>query len=726
MAKNIIYKQVLRKIANSPDQEFEQSFFQLAYERLQEKLHNLLPFLVGFEIVNKNADGTKALGVFGFKSNNGQMIFVPAYFINGTVKGVDLMYSKNNEQFYPLNEDFAELFLKDDVTGIGDTSYEHKNDISQRVSPVKLDNLIRPPKTAAFVEWISEAEKAELKALMLAPKTASVKHTDLIEFLTQSEPLVKKAFFQIMKENDKFCESVLRFYDLEKISKALVIPQVKTAKVEPSIELLEKSHVKVASLDDDQKVKLLKQGYYLLDKRAEENKSKIGLFKYTESFSNPTESGVYTYVTAKGTLRHGLVLLAPLTLVNHVSNGKALLIDLGSDDLTAYGVAPNAIFVKPKHNIKDLSSVYSMFDDPVSAEPSFSEVYTLINEAFVSTQPFNVVATYKNDEGLRVLEIQPSFFGSDKTRPNSYFVDKPNYDTKVRKIIFTKKTGNALEYRGTTVFVPKGFKLLNISHNKCCERSEEQNHPGSLSDLASGLRADGVFPFSINSNGSEFFANVGDSKKKYPNAIKAKIGMVIDYGLSEKAANELIDSLIPNVRKEGQIKLAYTGDQIMSLRDPQAFANMLGQPTYEDHNYMEEAPRDPSYTEDPTSIGRNTMPDIQGTNEAINTANQMAEQGQKQIFDTQSIATLSKYVSPQTKTMTYMPEFISCLDKLGRMLFLTYWETEKFEEMYGRSELPDLVELLSNVFKNLGDLVIYLKRKSPELSINMAEGDSMI
>ena len=76
--------------------------------------------------------------------------------------------------------------------------------------------------------------------------------------------------------------------------------------------------------------------------------------------------------------------------------------------------------------------------------------------------------------------------------------------------------------------------------------------------------------------------------------------------------------------------------------------------------------------------------------------------------------------------MTYMPEFISCLDKLGRMLFLTYWETEKFEEMYGRSELPDLVELLSNVNRNLGDLVIYLKRKSPELSINMSEGDSSI
>ena len=60
---------------STPDKDFEQSFFQLAYDKLQEKLFNLLPFLVGFEIVNKSDDGEKALGVFAFKSNNNQIIY---------------------------------------------------------------------------------------------------------------------------------------------------------------------------------------------------------------------------------------------------------------------------------------------------------------------------------------------------------------------------------------------------------------------------------------------------------------------------------------------------------------------------------------------------------------------------------------------------------------------------------------------------------------------------
>jgi hypothetical protein len=65
------------------------------------------------------------------------------------------------------------------------------------------------------------------------------------------------------------------------------------------------------------------------------------------------------------------------------------------------------------------------------------------------------------------------------------------------------------------------------------------------------------------------------------------------------------------------------------------------------------------------------------------------------------------------------------MDRLGRILFLLHWETDKFKEMYGRNDLPELVELVTNVFKNTGELVIFLKRKSPELSINMSKSDGL-
>lgn len=64
---------------------------------------------------------------------------------------------------------------------------------------------------------------------------------------------------------------------------------------------------------------------------------------------------------------------------------------------------------------------------------------------------------------------------------------------------------------------------------------------------------------------------------------------------------------------------------------------------------------------------------------------------------------------------------MNALDKLGRILFLFNWETDKFVEMYGRDDLPEFRDLLTNVFKNLGDLILFLRKKSPELTINMGE-----
>jgi hypothetical protein len=87
-------------IKTAAEESLEQSFFQLAYGKLQDSLKNLLPFLIGFEIVKKNDANTKALGVFGFRSQSGQILYVPAFFVNGKVKNLDLLYSKNNKLVY--------------------------------------------------------------------------------------------------------------------------------------------------------------------------------------------------------------------------------------------------------------------------------------------------------------------------------------------------------------------------------------------------------------------------------------------------------------------------------------------------------------------------------------------------------------------------------------------------------------------------------------------------
>jgi hypothetical protein len=120
------------------------------------------------------------------------------------------------------------------------------------------------------------------------------------------------------------------------------------------------------------------------------------------------------------------------------------------------------------------------------------------------------------------------------------------------------------------------------------------------------------------------------------------------------------------------------------------------------------------------------MPEIKGVDpKYVTQAVQLAQNGQKEIFDAHTIGALAKYVNVGDKISEYVPSLVEAMDRLGRILFLLHWETDKFKEMYGRGDLPELVELVTNVLKNTGDLVIFLKRKSPELSINMTKTDGM-
>lgn len=741
-------KKLLTKIGNSPDKQFEQSFFQLAFQRLEEKLYNLLPYLIGFEVVNKSPDGLKALGVFGFKSDNNQMLFVPAFFINGDVKGVDILYSKNNEQFYPLTEDFAEMFLKDDATGIGKPSHDTEQKINQDVPMTDLQSLVRPP------------------------RTGKVSYASVIDFVEQADEKVKTAFYNWFKDDDSFSEAVLKYYPVEKVAKAIAIKKAEKVLPMTSVKVYSKDD-DLSDLSDSQKQEVYQKGRIIVDGRDEDQKSKFGLFNYPSKFTNPTESGFYNYLTNSGSLRYALILTHPMGLISHYPTDDAIVIDLDSSkEGQAYIAKATNVFVKGKYIIEKFKDVLSGMTDPAEAKPSYNDTYILINEKYAATIPFTITMNYKDDNGMRRIGIEPvssleyeydsvgagTSWSNRKQWNNSFYANKENKPRKFT-LVMTKKPGDKLEYDHDAIYVPKGFKLFPIKlgyYDTCCDsvvempsdpdaRKKAQDEarakkelymrgkPGNKSNLMGALREESIYPMTVSSNGSEYFVSVAEAKKKYDNAIKVKIAMITELGLDEKQADEILQGFRPHIanKKAGYIKFAYTGEQSFSPWDPTPFANQLGQPTYDGVGHMEVMQTGDGYKKDPTRMGLAGMPEIKGQapqdasgpQAAINQASQLAQAGQKEIFDTHTIATLAKYVSPDSKVTSYTPDFVSCLDKLGRMLFLVHWETDKFEQMYGRSELPELVELLTNVFNNLGDLVIFLKRKSPQLSINMSEKD---
>ena len=85
------------------DTPFEQAFSNLAHAYLQDKAPGLLDHEIGFQLLDRNSENTKAVGVFAFKVG-AMWLYAPMFFLNGDLKGHELLYLKNQDMFVPLKE----------------------------------------------------------------------------------------------------------------------------------------------------------------------------------------------------------------------------------------------------------------------------------------------------------------------------------------------------------------------------------------------------------------------------------------------------------------------------------------------------------------------------------------------------------------------------------------------------------------------------------------------
>ena len=686
------------------DDQIEGAFFQLAYQRLQDTLKNLIPYLVGFEIVKKNEDNTKALGVFGFRSKSGQILFVPAFFINGKVKNLDLLYSKNNEQFYPLNEDFAEMFIKEELLGMGENSKENRTDIMR------------------------DASQGDYRQMSVPPRTGRYAIASVIDYVKNVGNPTKKAFTELIEKDAEFCEALLRFYPLEKIAEAIALEDGdeyrKSPKAAKKLKLVKSTDTAEAKkLGKEDKNTLLTQGYVIIDDRAKDEKSSYGAVDFLKKFTNPDESGFYSYITKLGGLRYGLLIVRPKQLQQDFATDDTLVIDLDSKDGTTYIKDHQGVFIKDQIRVQDYSAAHKMMVDVAEGKPGYTNVYILINENLKATQPFRINANFKDASGIRRISVEPYSEanwcdrgdkggkwdrpGSVHDLPRGNYYDHPKKAQEVM-LVMTKRQSDRLEYKDKMIYVPAGYKLLKINpadHNRPVmpmypdnspmiskkdkedmdKRKQEaeaekerllKGEPGYPGTLHGILKDKNIFPMSVHTNGSEYFVDIDGARKRYDDPIKAKIAMVMELGLDEKVASALLDSLTPGFTKKGHIKLAFTGDVYPQPYEEQPYTNEFGQPTTVGIGQENTLPNFDSYVGNPTRQDLGSMPEIKGIDpKIVQQAVALAQNGQKEIFDTHTIGALAKYVSVGDKISEYLPSLVESMDRLGRILFLLHWES---------------------------------------------------
>lgn len=212
-------------IGGEQDAPFEQAFSNLAHAYLKDKAPSLLDYEVGFQLVERNQENTKAIGVFGFKVGS-QWLYAPVFFLNGDLKGHELLYIKNQDMFIPLKENWLNYILNRKPNILGEEVGRNLSDIG--VMPPHLSQLSRSPsKYAAALDrmspWVKEALPT-LSYLAITNPGTEKKYAGIVDlptFLKKEGSQVVKSLIAGFQENPALAQMVDSLHGLHIVEDAI-------------------------------------------------------------------------------------------------------------------------------------------------------------------------------------------------------------------------------------------------------------------------------------------------------------------------------------------------------------------------------------------------------------------------------------------------------------------------------------------------------------------------
>jgi len=211
-------------IGGEQSEGFEQAFSSLAYAYLKDKAPRLLDFIIGFQLVERNDDNTKAVGIFGFKVGE-QWLYAPVFFLNGDLKGHELLYLKKQDMFVPMKENWVNHVISRKPHVLGEASAKNTFQLGGLLP--NLNRLANPPVATKFSsdlgfncsEWAQPflpflaAVVADRNDILFARHTKVAENLDMRNVL-RSFPLLKAAHEKMYQAYPLIKEGFDKFYGL--------------------------------------------------------------------------------------------------------------------------------------------------------------------------------------------------------------------------------------------------------------------------------------------------------------------------------------------------------------------------------------------------------------------------------------------------------------------------------------------------------------------------------
>lgn len=717
------------------DQSFEKSLSDIAHVYIGDKAPSLLKGgnELGFQLIERNDDSTKAIGVVAFDIN-GIRMFCPVFFLNGEIKGHEMLILPKQRLILPLKEAWLNELMGKKPIVVGESEEDHTKGVIQP----DLSRFRDPPyKTASYyqngigsaVKWmlntaggtlektaqIISSKRREVNDILNVrgwTKYADSKGIDSLMKYVKDEPMVERALNSLCGGSDWLKSAYDMSFLRERSNrvfedKGTRVPFSSSVKqleewLQPQALRKEAEYVTVISyratltsgspitLSDKEKEKLADEGHLVVDNRSDKSIAHIIESDNCE-YKNPETAGIYD------------------VLMNTGKTKKMVIFPITSRRLNSYGPPPCE-----ENRIRG---------DYVLLDPYDTEIghHEHKRDIFCSKK-------YPESDFLKWIDDQP--LCQDESLDNKLAIFMTRYGKTLgpyecgqscglhsdgvtyyrnREIEVGTPAGSALRETFKNVQVPEDAKVVGYS-----ERYDTL--PLGIPGLVKQASLSRSVPMTIQYVGGNYSLN----GKKSTSAFNTLETLIKKHDLREKDANYLMKKAQANRGNtyRAQIKLAYSPstDPRSNLYMPEPQPSSGG---YVTSHPAQMSPSDTQIVTTDTASSNNlysdyTLQDSYGVSPQTDrqSVQNAIQKGQTEVFNVSMIKEMITNSDVIGRAEELSSDLITALSKVGELLFLYYWFGEKFEDAYGSQELGELEGCLRKTFETLGDVILFLKRKA--------------
>jgi hypothetical protein len=730
-------------VGSSPDVPYEQALANIAHDYLRSRSPTLLEYEIGFQLVDKSKGGEKALGAFGFKVGERNLI-VPVVYYDGEVSGHEIIYVVDQNICVPSTEGWVSYLTQKQPDTIGSPVGSNRSALGIRGAPLNL--ITRSPLKYAsasaqpilnrypewchpFIKWAAQTLNTPIEEQMnWAPSLGAYFAKQSVDFheaffkMLRDFPVIKAA---AEKMNPKLYPELEG--SLATVAEKAALPRITGSILgnpdkEPTLKVFKYVEVSKAvvpyDFSDSDKEKLVQQGYIVKDKRKDNEKPKVypnPVNQETLQLQHPTENTIDNVLVRPGVFERCLVLVKQVSPDCPYYNGANVI---RFRDKKVKDCDRNAVFLENDPlDLAELQKFLGSLPEAKGYDFSKDSTYVLLCEGkgLEASCCFKVERNFGKQGEDRLLAIRPvntygpnrSAIGAGRDHSNTIGTAHKGYRESEAQLRICDRSTSMRAWQNE-IIVPPNARVVKLSVPDWNER-DDKFEMGDMRDMAS-IMWKGLTKLDVR-RGHGVGREYSIDQKELTTKKAAVLDLVERHQLAEDDAEAVLDMVPAGSQMTFGVKKAL-GNPMPWLNDDgksetpdipwkdNTGGNWLANPNTENDStvqYNLPVQGMIASQNDPSAWDPRIEPEMPGMQQAL----AASQKGQRDVFNVKAV--LSIVNKDQSGDMG---PILTCMDALARRYLAFRWQREDMNDQYGTADASDIEDSLLENFESLGEMII--------------------